>query len=103
MDTSAADPTPGVDDEDAVDESADDALEHEYDIALGDVIRTERVIRKLSRLALASQVGMNAKTLQRIEGAEKPATMKQLYRIARAFGVTPGALTSAADQKVGIE
>lgn len=73
------------------------------DIALGAELRGLRAKRGLAQERLAQMVGMNKKTIQRLEAGARPMDMDQLYRICRALGVRPSVLIDAVEKEVGIQ
>ncbi len=56
-------------------------------------LRTLRKERSGSRLQLAKQSGINARTIQRLEKEPQPSRKSTLTSLAKALGVEPGVLT----------
>jgi transcriptional regulator with XRE-family HTH domain len=96
MDATPADPPRLNEDETTPEEQAMDA-------AMGTVLKLLRIEKKLTLDQLAAEVGMNRKTIMRIESGERSIRMAQLYRLCIALGVMPSDVTEAAEKKVGIE
>ncbi len=49
---------------------------------------------------LAAASGVSKRTIIRLEMGERPATMAQLYRLAKALGVRPSVIIDAAESEV---
>lgn len=52
---------------------------------IGDEVRAARARHRMSRDALAQAAGLSAKTIQRIENAERPADVSQMAAICGAL------------------
>lgn len=73
------------------------------DRALGAELRGLRNKRGYSQEELAKAAGIGKRTLIRIEAGERSMNVGQLYKICRALGIKPSALTNAAEVELGIK
>lgn len=72
------------------------------DAAIADELRALRGKRRMSQKELAVATGIGLRTMTRIENAEQPMSIKQLYLICHALGVKPSDLISGAESEIGI-
>ncbi|WP_113975272.1 helix-turn-helix transcriptional regulator [Nocardia puris] len=62
------------------------------DRALGRNLRTARIHEGYSQGELADLVGMNQKTIGRLERGERPMTMDQMYKLCLVLKIKPSTL-----------
>ncbi|MFC9769657.1 helix-turn-helix domain-containing protein [Rhodococcus jostii] len=67
---------------------------------IGDEIRAARARLNLSRKELAELSGLSAKTIQRLEGAERSADIVQMNALCEVFGETVADLLGRAVARV---
>lgn len=65
-------------------------------LRLGSKIALARQARALTQARLAEDIGVDARSLQRIEAGRAAPSLERLRHIASALGVTPGSLIDAA-------
>lgn len=58
----------------------------------GEIIRAERVARRLSQSDVAREIGMSRTIISEVEHGIRPASVRVLNRIAAALGVDPAVL-----------
>ncbi len=66
--------------------------------ALGEAIRRARVERELSQEALADAAGVHVTHLGGVERGVRNPNYATIVKLARALGVEPGVLVTAADE-----
>ncbi len=66
--------------------------------ALGEAIRERRAERGLSQEALADAAGVHVTHLGGVERGTRNPNYTTIVKLARALGVTPGALVARADE-----
>lgn len=81
-------------------EPVDADEERRLDIALGSELRGLRNKRRMNQDQLAAASKIGKRTLVRIETGDKPVTMAQLYRLAKALGVRPSVIIDAAESEI---
>lgn len=75
-----------------------------FDVALGSVVRSKRVKKKLSQAAVAETAGIAMSNYQRREDGRNEITVSELERIAAAVGVSALSLVEEAlDDYGGID
>ncbi|MFE2998718.1 helix-turn-helix domain-containing protein [Nocardia sp. NPDC059246] len=84
-------------------EGSDDAEAKRVDKVLGLELRAQRVRRGLSQEKLAELIGMNKKTVGRLESGDRPITMQHMVKIYKAVGIMPSDLVKALQDELGIE
>ena len=62
-------------------------MKEDISIKFGNKIREERLKRNISQEKFAELVGVHRTYIGMIERAEKNITLKNIYKIAKAFGI----------------
>ncbi len=71
--------------------------------AIGAELRALRSRRRWNQVELADAIGVDKKTIGRLERGERSMTITQMYKICKVFGIKPSHLLGSAEGEVGIE
>lgn len=79
-----------------------DAETERINKAVGGELRALRSRRHWNQAELADAVGVDKKTIGRLERGERSMTIGQMYRICKVFGIKPSQLVGSVEGEVGI-
>lgn len=83
---------------------AEDAEIAAINAAIGDEIRALRSRRRWSQDDLAQAIGVDKKTVGRLERGERSMTVTLLYKLCKVFGIMPSDLIGeTVDAEISIE
>ncbi|KZM70786.1 helix-turn-helix transcriptional regulator [Nocardia terpenica] len=71
--------------------------------AVGIELRVLRTRRGWNQEQLAEAIGVDKKTIGRLERGDRSMTMGQMYRICKAFGIKPSQLVGSVEREIGIQ
>lgn len=66
--------------------------DHEHLTLFGERVRLFRVSRGLTQSQLADEVGLDRKTVNRLESGQYSTSLRNVFRISAALGVLPAHL-----------
>lgn len=66
--------------------------DHHHLTQFGERVRRYRVSRGLTQSQLADEVGLDRKTVNRLESGQYSTSLRNVFRIATALGVLPARL-----------
>ena len=64
----------------------------EIKLSIGIVVRQKRILKKWTQEKLSSEAGINNRFLQKIEAGDRMPSLVTVFKLSKAFGITPDKL-----------